>query len=305
MIAWVQEASSATEVMHLLPLQPLALRTDSLFYELFHASPSIFFELIGRPAEEASGYEFRSVEVKQPDFRIDGVFVPSSNSSAQAVYFVEVQFQKDQLLYHRLFAELFLYLDQNPATTDWQAVVVYPRRSLEPDESNLYRALLESLQVQRIYLDELVAVAEPSLGLGLVQLVVESEAQAASRARRLIDQSQQEVVVGLSKQEIIELIQTIMVYKFPQLNRQEIEEMLGLSELKQTRVYQEAREEGRQEGEASLVLRLLARRLGQVAPEVRSQLQQLPVAQLEDLGEALLDFSSMQDLMDWLEDHQG
>jgi len=246
------------------------VRTDSLFYELFNTSPGIFFELIGHSAAVASSYEFRSVEVKEPNFRIDGVFVPNSNSSAQPVYFVEVQFQKDQLLYHRFFAELFLYLDQNPATRDWQAVVVYPRHSIEPDDSGLYRALLESPQVQRVYLDELAAVAKPSLGLG-----------------------------------IIELIQTIMVYKFPQLNRGEIEEMLGLSELKQTRVYQEAREEGRQEGEATLVLRQLARQLGQMVPEVRSQIQQLPVEQLEELGEALLDFSSTQDLMDWLQHHQG
>ncbi len=34
---------------------------------------------------------------------------------------------------------------------------------------------------------------------------------------------------------------------------------------------------------------------------VRSQLQQLPVAQLEELGEALLDFSSVQDLLTWLQ----
>lgn len=280
------------------------MRTDSLFYHLFNTSPGIFFELIGCDAAVASGYEFRSVEVKEPNFRIDGVFVPSSSSEAQTVYFVEVQFQKDQLLYHRLFAEVFLYLEQNPTTRDWQAVVVYPRRSLEPDESNLHRALLESSQVQRIYLDELAAVTEPSLGLGLVQLVVASEAQAPDHARQLIEQSQQETVAGLSRQEIIEVIQTIMIYKFPQLNREEIEEMLGLSELKQTRVYQEARAEGRQEGETTLILRLLVRRLGQVDLEVRSQIGQLPVEQLEELGEALLDFTSTQDLTDWLENHQ-
>ena len=134
---------------------------------------------------------------------------------------------------------------------------------------------------------------------------MESEAQAANRARWLIEQSQQEVVAGLSRRGIIELIQTIMVYKFPQLNRQEIEEMLGLSELKQTRVYQEALEEGRQEEGVTLVLRLLKRRLGQLAPEMRSQIQQLRVAQLEELGEALLDFSSIQDLTDWLQGSSG
>lgn len=180
------------------------MKTDSLFYQLFSTSPGIFFELIGRSATEANGYDFRSVEVKQLNFRLDGVFIPSNNSAAQIVYFIEVQFQVDQLLYHRLFAELFLYLKQNPATRDWRAVLIYPRRSLEPNETNLYRTLLESPQVQRVYLDELAAVAELSLGLGLVQLVVEREAQAANRAKQLIEQSQQEAVAGLSQQGIIE-----------------------------------------------------------------------------------------------------
>ena len=56
-----------------------------------------------------------------------------------------------------------------------------------------------------------------------------------------------------------------------------------------------------QEVSSSLVLRLLARRVGQISPEVRSIIQQLPLAQLENLGEALLDFGSMQDLTDWLQ----
>jgi len=53
----------------------------------------------------------------------------------------------------------------------------------------------------------------------------------------------------------------------------------------------------------ALVLRQLARRVGQISPEVLEQIQQLPLAQLEELGEALLDFGSMQDLTDWLQAH--
>ncbi len=67
---------------------------------------------------------------------------------------------------------------------------------------------------------------------------------------------------------------------------------------------QRGRQEGRQEGEATLVLRLLARRLGQTTPEWRSQIQQLSIAQLEELGEAILDFSTTQDLTDWLQARQ-
>ncbi|MEL6224088.1 MAG: DUF2887 domain-containing protein [Cyanobacteria bacterium J06627_8] len=37
---------------------------------------------------------------------------------------------------------------------------------------------------------------------------------------------------------IIKMIETIVIYKFPHLSWQEMEAMFGLSELKQTRVYQ-------------------------------------------------------------------
>nr|WP_238717973.1 Rpn family recombination-promoting nuclease/putative transposase [Petrachloros mirabilis] len=36
------------------------------------------------------------------------------------------------------------------------------------------------------------------------------------------------------------MIETVVVYKFPQLSREVIEQMLGISELRQTRVFQEA-----------------------------------------------------------------
>lgn len=84
-------------------------------------------------------------------------------------------------------------------------------------------SLLESSQVQRVYLDELGEAASQSLGVGLVQLVVESEKRAANQARRLIEKARQETVVGISSQEIIELIETMTVYKFPHLSRQEVE----------------------------------------------------------------------------------
>jgi predicted transposase YdaD len=91
--------------------------------------------------------------------------------------------------------------------------------------------------------------------------------------------------------------------------------MLGLR-LEETRVYQEASAEGeergvakgRREGEQTgalkeaqaLILRLLTRRIGSVAPEALVQVQSLSLAQLESLGEALLDFSQPDDLMNWL-----
>ena len=58
--------------------------------------------------------------------------------------------------------------------------------------------------------------------------------------------------------------------------------------------------EGRQRGEAELVLRLLARRLGEI-PETRKRaVRKLPLARIEALGVALLDFRSKTDLINWL-----
>jgi hypothetical protein len=57
---------------------------------------------------------------------------------------------------------------------------------------------------------------------------------------------------------------------------------------------------GMQREGANLVLRQLNRRLGQVTTSVEKQIRQLSVKQLEDLGEALLDFENEADLLHWL-----
>lgn len=67
---------------------------------------------------------------------------------------------------------------------------------------------------------------------------------------------------------------------------------------------QQGIEQGRQEGrarEVALIMRQLNRRLGGVAPEVEEQIRSLSIDQLEELGEALLDFSDACDLAAWLD----
>ncbi|HEY9728191.1 MAG TPA: DUF4351 domain-containing protein, partial [Chroococcales cyanobacterium] len=46
-------------------------------------------------------------------------------------------------------------------------------------------------------------------------------------------------------------------------------------------------------------MRLLTRRLGEVTPQVQERIQNLSIAQLENLGEALLDFTNVTDLEAW------
>jgi predicted transposase YdaD len=106
-------------------------------------------------------------------------------------------------------------------------------------------------------------------------------------------------------------METVLVYKFAHLSRKEIAAMFGLSELKQTRVYQEAKEEGvqigRQEGvrlgEAKLLIRQLSRRFGKLSPSQQERIAALSLEELECLGEALLDWQSPADLPDWLREN--
>jgi predicted transposase/invertase (TIGR01784 family) len=83
-----------------------------------------------------------------------------------------------------------------------------------------------------------------------------------------------------------------------------INQVLRREIMQQSVIYQEWKEEflqeGEQTGEARLVLRQLTRRIGEATPDLRSQIQSLSLPQLESLGEALLDFSQPDDLVEWL-----
>jgi predicted transposase YdaD len=54
------------------------------------------------------------------------------------------------------------------------------------------------------------------------------------------------------------------------------------------------------ERERSLILRLLTRKIGALPEAVIHQVEALPSSRLESLGEALLDFSSLADVENWL-----
>lgn len=60
-------------------------------------------------------------------------------------------------------------------------------------------------------------------------------------------------------------------------------------------------QQGIQQGESTLILRQLNRRLGEVNPQLQAQIQSLSTAELEDLGEALLNFTTTTDLEAWFE----
>jgi predicted transposase/invertase (TIGR01784 family) len=256
------------------------MRRDSIFYALFQRSPSLLFELLNVAPDSASQYRFESVAVKEPKFEIDGVFLPPSSVIAGVVYFCEVQFQKDEKLYERLFGESFLYFYRNRALfADWEAVVIYPSRSIEQTNGYPYRALLNSRQVHLVFLDELGEIAELPMGVALMVLTTVDEDAAPAAARMLLSRTEQETTTPEVARGIIDLIGTIMVYKFTNLSRQEIDAMLGIT-LQETRVYREAREEERE----TISLKMLGKN---IPLETIAELTGLTIARLQQLQATL------------------
>lgn len=231
------------------------VKTDSIFYRVFQEFPSVFFELVDSSPETAESYQFSSVELKQTAFRIDGVFQPTQIDE-NPIYFVEVQFQLDPELYSRFFAEIFLYLRQQQPESNWLGIIIFPSRSEDPGEIKHYQELFDSQRVRQIYLNELDE--DNSLGISTIRLVTLPEERAIAQARVLIDRARQEITEELQQRNFLELIETILFYKLPTLSREELAAMFGLNELRQTRIYQEAVEEGRQEAKLEIVPRLLA-----------------------------------------------
>jgi predicted transposase/invertase (TIGR01784 family) len=273
------------------------MRRDSIFYKLFQQYPYVLFQLLKNPPQNAELYKFDSVAVKEPKFEIDGVFLPPESETKGTVYFSEVQFQKDEQLYERLFAESHLYFYRNrDRFSDWQAVIIYPSRNIEQSDISPHRSLLNGDQVHRIYLDELGDIQELPLWVGLMVLTTLKESEAPAAARNLLTRSNQE---SSSKEMILEMITTIMMYRFENLTLREVQVMLGIS-LERSRAYQEIKQEGRQESALNLVMRQLTRRLGELPEEPKDTISGLSLTNLENLGEALLDFTSLQDLQSWL-----
>ena len=86
----------------------------------------------------------------------------------------------------------------------------------------------------RVYLDELPQ--DESLNLGIVQLIVAPEREAIALAQRLADR------VGQGdRKRMIEFIETVLLYKFPRMSREDVEAMLNFEKVADLDVWLKAR----------------------------------------------------------------
>ena len=80
-----------------------------------------------------------------------------------------------------------------------------------------------------------------------------------------------------------------------QLNRMELDQQEKIMQITTS-----WKEEGRLEGQALTILRLLERKIGTLPESITTQIQSLESSQLDALTEELLDFNTLDDLVQWL-----
>jgi predicted transposase/invertase (TIGR01784 family) len=269
------------------------MRRDTLFYRIFKEFPELLFQLTGDPPQNAAEYRFNSVAVKEPTFTIDGVFEPLVLDGTGTMYLAEVQMQPDQRLCERTFAELFaLFYRSRELYNDWRCVMIYLSRSTEQRVTYPYRALLESDQVQIIYLDELGNIRDLPLIVSLAVLTTVPPNKAPAEARDILARAREQ---PQQYEAIVELVTRVMSYMFLDQSPQEIDQMLDI-QFEETRVYKDTYAKGK----LDVVLSLLEENCGQLAIELVREVTALPIGQLEALSKALLKFRKVEDLANWL-----
>lgn len=70
--------------------------------------------------------------------------------------------------------------------------------------------------------------------------------------------------------------------------------------MRQSPFYQEILQEGRTEEAFLVITRQLKYKFGEIDPALQEKIRSLSILELEDLGEDLLDFSTITDLEEWL-----
>lgn len=160
------------------------MKTDALLYRLLQDHPDVVFELAGLPHPTVP-YELRAEEVKETQFRLDGVLLPPVVTAEAPLVFLENQFWLDDDFYARWFASIFLYLRKHPEQRWWRAVVLYPERRTDMGQTRGFEELLAG-RVTRVYLDELVAALPESPAVGLIQLLLAEPDRAIMKAREML-----------------------------------------------------------------------------------------------------------------------
>ncbi len=144
---------------------------------------------------------------------------------------------------------------------------------------------------------------DPNLLLSSPGLLPFATLSKTTEPRQLLQQVANQVATIEETKQQADVLACSQVLAGLRFEKKLIRQLLRKEIMRESVIYQEIYQDGLQEGiqrEASLITRQLTRRVGELSPELKAQIQSLSVEVLEDLGEALIDFTGVEDLVSWL-----
>ncbi|MDF0553481.1 Rpn family recombination-promoting nuclease/putative transposase [Kamptonema sp. UHCC 0994] len=161
---------------------------------------------------------------------------------------------------------------------------------------------------------------DPALLLSVPGLLPLATLSQTNSPRTLLEQIANRIATMEEPNQQADLIACTQVLAGLRFEKDLIRQLFRKETMRESVIYQEIREDalleglkegkqqgiqsGRQNEALSFVTRQLTRRIGSIPAEMQQQIQTLSVEELEDLGEALLDFSEGSDLANWLNERQ-
>lgn len=228
------------------------MQTDQLFQEYFQVAPGAFFELL--QIDPPCAYRFTSPVFKTSERRMDGFLAPME--ADQPYYFVEFQGYRDRHIYWRA---LYPVVRHHETAADlkqqqWKCVILFLDDSHDPGLETLgplahdakrwlITGVIPKLLAAVPNASPLLTVLRPLIATDIEEVEREGPQWVASiQQMPQLDSGQHGVLVNL-------LVKFIM-QKFVELPYKELERMLKLTPLEQTRAGRELMELGEVKGRA-------------------------------------------------------
>jgi len=232
--------------------------------------------------------------------------------SSTVILHTEFQTVGDETMPFRM-ADYYLRLKRKFPEQIIQQVVIYLKRTnsdLVRQERYATPMMTHQFRVIRLWEQPVeVFLSTP----GLLPYAVLSR---AADKQSVLTQVVRELEQIANPKEQSNLVAATSILAGLELEEQTIRQLMRNPVMRESTMYQSILREGRAEGieqgleqgliqgrtigEKALVLKLLTRKLGSLSIEVTAKVNALNLEQLETLGEALLDFTTVADLESWL-----
>jgi len=302
---WVAIAQISPNIDNTLPITLNALAYDNACKYLAEKFPESFIEWL-LPLAPPTPVEVLKTELIQEPIRADSLTFLKAGNQILHIEFETRPYSEPPLPFRML--DYYVRLKRQYGGSVHQVVIFLREIVSEQVLLSKYEdgATRHPYQVIRLW------EQDPNFLLSSTGLLPLATLSKTNEPRQLLQQVANQVATIEETKQQADVLACSQVLAGLRFDKKLIRQLLRKETMRESVIYQEIHEEGLLEGiqqgiqqgqkreAVSFVMRQLTRRVGELAPELEVQIQSLSVDTLEDLGEALLDFTGVEDLVSWL-----